>query len=99
MSARERVSALLNQLATHPYEINAGEFVRFRVCANDDVVAGIVRAAAAEGEEGCDVVRHGLVEEDTETLRLFAMRRALHGRRQASLGLVYEAIDGFSLLA
>jgi len=26
------------------------------------------------------------------------MRRTLHGRRQSSLGLIYEAIDGFALL-
>jgi hypothetical protein len=98
MSASARVSASRNQLAARPYAISAGEFVRFGVDTNDDVVAGVVRAVVAEGGEGCDIFRHGLGEEETETLRLFAMRRTLHGRRQSSLGLIYEAIDGFALL-
>jgi hypothetical protein len=98
VSAIERVHATRNQLAARPYEISAGEFVRFSVDTNDDVVAGVVRAVIAEGSNGCDIFRHGLGEEETATLCLFAMRRTLHGRRQSSLGLIYEAIDGFALL-
>jgi hypothetical protein len=98
VSATERVSASRDHLAAHPYETNAGEFVRFRVTANDDVIAGTVRAVAAEGEEGCHEFRRRLGEDETDTLRLFAMRRTLQGRRQSSLSLTYEAIDGFALL-
>jgi len=49
MSASARVSASRNQLAARPYAISAGEFVRFGVDTNDDVVAGVVRAVVAEG--------------------------------------------------
>jgi hypothetical protein len=87
-----------SQLAVHPYEINAAEFVRFRVDANDDLVAGIVRAATAGGVELCTEFRHGLGATEVDTLRLFAMRRTLQGRRQASLSLLSEAMDGFALL-
>jgi hypothetical protein len=92
------VSALRDQLALHPYEVSAGDFVRFRVDANDDVVAGIVRTASFGGAQDSDEFRRGLGEEEANTLRLFAMRRTVQGRRQASLGLVSEAMDGFALL-
>lgn len=98
MSASARVHATRNQLAARPYDIGAGEFVRFGVDTNDDVVAGVVRAVVAEGSDGCDILRHGLGEEETATLCLFSMRRTLHGQRQSSLGLIYEALDGFALL-
>jgi hypothetical protein len=98
VSASARVHATRNQLAARPYDISAGEFVRFSVDTNDDVVAGVVRSVIAEGSEGCDIFRHGLGEEETATLCLFSMRRTLHGRRQSSPGLIYEALDGFALL-
>ena len=98
MSTSARVGEWRDQLAAHPYEVNAGDFVRFHVDANDDVVSGIVRAVSTGGAEGCREFRHGLGEATAETLRLFAMRRTLQGRRQASLGLVSEAMDGFALL-
>ncbi len=98
MSARERVGALRDRLAAHPYDMLAGEFVRFRADPNDDLVAGVVRSVIAEGEEGCDAFRHGLTEEDADTLRLFAMRRILLGRRQSSLGPLYEGLDACTLL-
>jgi len=98
VSSIDRVSSLREQLASHPYDIGAGEFVRFRVDANDEVVAGIVHAVCAEGSDGCDEFRHGLNVSESDTLRLFAMRRTLQGRRQSSLGLIYDALDGFALL-
>ncbi|HEY1762866.1 MAG TPA: hypothetical protein VGG17_09760 [Acidimicrobiales bacterium] len=98
MSAGDRVGSLRDQLAAHPYDLLAGEFIRFRADANDDVVAGVVRSVVAEGSRGCDEFRRGLSEADTETLRLFAMRRTLLGRRQSSLGPLYEALDAFALL-
>lgn len=99
MSASERVGALRDRLAASPYEMLAGEFVRYRTEANDDLVAGVVRSVVAEGAEGCDAFRGGLGEEETDTLRLFGMRRTLLGRRQASLGPLYEGLDAFTLLA
>ena len=98
MSSADRITSFRDQLAAHPYEIGAGEFIRFRVDANDDVVAGIVRAVIAEGDDGCDQFRRGLGDEESDTLRLFAMRRTLQARRQSSLGLTYDAFDGFALL-
>jgi hypothetical protein len=98
VSAGDRVGSLRDQLAAHPYDLLAGEFIRFRADANDDVVAGVVRSVVAEGARGCDEFRRGLSEADTETLRLFAMRRTLLGRRQSSLGPLYEALDAFALL-
>lgn len=98
MSASDRLATLREQLAAHPYDLLAGEFIRFRTDKNDDVVAGIVRSVVAEGTQGCDVFRRGLVEDEADTLRLFGMRRTLLGRRQSSLGSLYEALDGFALL-
>ena len=98
MSVDARVGEWRSQLAAHPYEINAAEFVRFRVDANDDLVAGLVRAITAAGAELCAEFRHGLGATEAETLRLFSMRRTLQGRRQASLGLLSEAMDSFALL-
>ena len=98
MSAVDRVGGLRDQLAAHPYDLLAGEFIRFRPDTNDDVVAGVVRSVVAEGALGCEAFRRGLVDDDTETLRLFAMRRTLLGRRQSSLGPIYEALDAFALL-
>ena len=98
MSAKDRVDALREQLTAHPYEMLAGEFVRYRADATDDRVAGVVRSVAAEGEEGCEAFRNGLGEEETDMLRLFGMRRTLLGRRQSSLGPLYEGLDAFLLL-
>jgi hypothetical protein len=89
---------LRDQLAAHPYDLLAGEFIRFRADVNDDVVAGVVRSVVAEGALGCDVFRRGLSDEESNTLRLFAMRRTLLGRRQSSLGPLYEALDAFAML-
>lgn len=98
MSTSERVRTLREQLSAHPYEISAGEFVRFGGDGNDDVISGILRAVIAEGQAGCDVFRHGLGVNESDALRLFAMRRTLQGLRQSSLGSLYEAIDGCALM-
>jgi hypothetical protein len=98
VSADDRVGEWRRQLAAHPYQINAADFVRFRVDATDDLVAGIVRTVSAAGVELCADFRHGLGASEAETLRLFAMRRTLQGRRQASVDLLGEAMDGFALL-
>ena len=98
MSSIDRIASLRDQLAGHPYEIGAGEFVRFRVDANDETIAGIEHAVSAEGSDGCDQFRHAIGVSESDTLRLFAMRRTLQGRRQSSLGLIYDALDGYALL-
>jgi hypothetical protein len=98
MSAIDRLTALRDQLTGSVYEVNAGEFIRYRPEANDDAVGGIVRSVVAEGEDGCEAFRHGLDIDDVDTLRLFAMRRTLLGRRLSSLGPIYEALDAFALL-
>lgn len=97
MRANPRINDALRQLANHPYAINAGEFVRFRIEANDDTVAGIMRSVTAEDDVDREQFRRGL-DGDASTMRLFAMRRTLQARRQSSISLVYEALDGFALL-
>jgi hypothetical protein len=99
VSTVDRVDSLRVQLRAHPYDISAGEFVRVRTDANDDVVAGIIRAVVAEGDQGADLFRHGLSEVENDALRMFVMRRTLQGHRQSSLGLLYEAIDGCALMS
>jgi hypothetical protein len=98
VSASDRVGALRDQLAARPYDLLAGELIRFRPNDIDDVVAGVVRSVVAEGAPGCAVFRRSLSDDDAETLRLFAMRRTLLGRRQSSLAPIYEALDAFALL-
>jgi hypothetical protein len=95
--ANPRISSSLQQLTEHPYDINAGDFVRFRVEANDDIVGGLVRSVASESDADREHFRRGL-SDDASTMRLFAMRRTLLARRQSSMSLVYEALDGFALL-
>lgn len=98
MSSVDRVASLRAQLSSHPFDVGASEFVRFAADANDETISGIVHAVGAEGSDGCEEFRHGLSVGDVDTLRLFAMRRTLQGRRQSSLGLIYDALDGFALL-
>lgn len=98
MSVDARGGEWRSQLAAHPYGMNAADFVRFRVDDNDDLVAGIVRSVTAGGVTSSAEFRYGLGSTEADTLRLFAMRRTLQGRRQASLGLLGEALDGFALL-
>jgi len=85
-------------LAAHPYGFNAGDFVRFSVDANDDAVGSIVRSVATSGWDSSYGFRRSLGEAEAETLRLYAFRRIVQGRRQASLSALYEAIDAFALL-
>ncbi|MHB8379581.1 MAG: hypothetical protein ACYDB2_06660 [Acidimicrobiales bacterium] len=68
------------------------------MAANDDLVAATVRAVTSGGAELCEEFRHGLGSSAADTLRLFSMRRTMQARRQASLGLLNEAMDGFALL-
>ncbi len=82
----------------NPYGSNAGDFVRFRADPNDDVVGSIVRSVATSGWDSCHEFRRSLDEEVAETLRLYALRRIVQGRRQASLSALYEAMDTFALL-
>jgi hypothetical protein len=98
VSIPERVGATRSQLDAHPYELGADEFVRVRADDNDNVVAGVVRAVTSEGEAGCNEFRHGLETEEIDTLRLFALRRTLLGRRQSSSSAMYEAMDCYALL-
>jgi hypothetical protein len=92
------VGAIRDQLSAHPYEVDAGDFVRFRSDANDDVIAGIVRSVTIEGEAGCGEFRRDLDVPEIDTLRLFGLRRTLLGHRQLSPSALYEAMDCFALL-
>src|ERR1035437_4767521 len=95
--ANPRISSSLQQVTEHPYDINASDFVRFRVEANDDIVGGVVRSVTSESNADREQFRQGL-SDDASTMQLFAMRRTLQARRQSSMSLVYEALDGFALL-
>jgi hypothetical protein len=98
VSVNGRVAALRSQLAQSTYEFTAGDLVRYYPLATDDALAGIVRSVVAEGDGGGEVFRHDLGDEEIDTIRLFAMRRTLLGRRLSSLGPLYEAMDAFALL-
>ena len=98
VSVSDRVSLLRQRLASLSYDLIAGDFVRFRANANDDQVSGIVKSLSAEGDDGYEEFRQGLSVDGVDTLRLWAMRRTLQGHRQSSLGLTYEALDGYALL-
>lgn len=98
MSVNDRMTGLLGQLDQSPYQSNAAELIRFRADDNDDLVAGVVRSVVADGEDGGDLFRRGINDEAIDTLRLFAMRRVLLGRRLSSLGPIYEALDACALI-
>jgi hypothetical protein len=98
MSVDDRMGAAREQLRARPYGAKAGEFVRFALDSNDDAVAGIVRTVTSEGSAGCDEFRRGLDADIADTLRLFAMRRTLQGRRSSSTGALFDAMDGWALL-
>lgn len=98
VSTNDRVRDLARQLDDHPYELMAGELIRFRASAKDDVFSGIVRAVIVEGEDGRHQFRQTLTEPGADSLRLFAMRSTLLARRSSSLARAYEALDGFALL-
>jgi hypothetical protein len=98
MSVSDRMTALLGQLEQNPYQSRAAELIRFRPEDNDDVVAGVVRSVVADGEDGGGLFRHALNDEAIDSLRLFAMRRVVLGRRLSSLGPIYEALDACALI-
>jgi len=92
-------SESLVQLNKLSYEANAGDFVRYRSSSDDDAIGAIVRTVTSAGAERCEEFRHGLREDGATTLRLFAMRRTLQARRNASLSLIGEAMEGYALLS
>jgi hypothetical protein len=98
MSFQTSAQNLVEELSAHPYDVSAGELVRFRVDTNDDSVGALVRSASILDPRERVEFRRSLSEEESETLRLFAMRRTLQARRGASLGLIVEAVSAFALL-
>jgi hypothetical protein len=98
MSFQTSPRNLLEELSAHPYDVSAGELVRFRVDVNDDSVGALVRTASILDPKERMEFRRSLSEDQADTLRLFAMRRTLQARRSASLGLIVEATSAFALL-
>ena len=98
MSFQTSARHLVEELSAHPYDVRAGELVRFRVDTNDDSVGALVRSASILDPRERVEFRRALSEEESDTLRLFAMRRTLQARRSASLGLIGEAVSAFALL-
>jgi hypothetical protein len=90
--------SLALQLSEHPYDIAGEELIRFRVDANDDTVGAIVRSASNLLPQERGEFRRSLSDGDSDTLRLFGMRRTLQARRSASLGLTVEALNAFAVL-
>lgn len=99
MNSNRRIDASRKLLGEQSYDFTAADFVRLPAEPVDDVVAGIVRAVTAEGSSGCTEFRQRQSEEEEATLLLFAMRRTTQGLRASSLGPLYEALDGFALVA
>ena len=98
MNASERPESWRATLSARSYAITSGDFVRPRPDELDDVVARVVRAAVMGEPSDREALRRRLSEGDVDTLRLFAMRRTLQGRRQASLTSLEEALDAYTLL-
>ena len=98
MSSPTSRGAPIGTLADVAYEARAGDFVRFRDDPLDDIVATIVRSVAVTDDARRDDFRSSLDESTTDTLRLFATRQTLRGRRRSSLNLVNDALLGFALL-
>jgi hypothetical protein len=98
MSFQTGARNLAEELSTHPYDVGAGELVRFRGDSNDDSVGALVRTASILDPHERAEFRRALLEEETDTLRLFAMRRTLQARRSASLSLIVEATSAYALL-
>jgi len=98
MSFQANAHSLAEELSAHPYDVSAGELVRFRIDVNDDSVGALVRTASTLDPRERVEFRRALSEEEIDTLRLFAMRRTLQARRSASLSLIVEATSSFALL-
>ena len=98
MSVESRTTAWSERVGRAEYPLLAGEFIRYRDVAADDVIGAVVREVASEGLEATTALRGALDAPSVETLRLFAMRRTLQGHRRASLGALTEAMSGFALL-
>ena len=90
--------ASITTLADVAYDPRAADFIRFRDEGADDVVASLARSVAVTTDEERDRFRASLDEGTTDTLRLYAMRQTLQGRRRSSLNLVNDALLGFALL-
>jgi hypothetical protein len=89
---------LAKQLTALPYDVSAGELVRYKPNVNDDAVGAIVRAVSNLVPDERRQFRRALADGESDTVRLFAMRRTLQARRSASLGLVTESLNAFALL-
>ncbi|MFY9783788.1 MAG: hypothetical protein WAK12_09680 [Acidimicrobiales bacterium] len=98
MSFAANANALIEQLTSHPYDARAEELIRYRTDANDDALAAILRSASMLSPDDRGSFRRGLSEQESNTVRLFGMRRTLQARRGASLGLSIEALNAFALL-
>ncbi|HEY5104979.1 MAG TPA: hypothetical protein VII65_08055 [Acidimicrobiales bacterium] len=92
------MSESTEQLGALLYATKSGDFVRFRSDPADETIGAIVRSVTSQGAEGCEDFRRELSEAGSNTLRLFAMRRTLQARRNASLSLISEAMDCYALL-
>ncbi len=98
MNASDRPEAWRATLSARAYGLTSGDFVRPRPDELDDVVVGVVRATVAATSGEREALRRRLTEGEIDTVRLFAMRRTLQGRRQASLSSLEEALDAYTLL-
>jgi hypothetical protein len=106
MSNRRRVLSVLTTsdessrgpLANARYDDQAEDFVRFREKANDAAVRAVVAQNANDAESSRDEFRSSLGADGRDILRLFAERRILAARRQASISLVDESLDAFALV-
>jgi len=80
------------------YDDRAGEFIRYADDPTDVAVAALVRDERASSSETRERFRVSLDDDQVATLRLFAMRRVLQGRRSSSREPLGEALDAFALL-
>jgi hypothetical protein len=90
--------SLARRLSALAYEVKAGELVRYQPNVNDDAVGALVRSASLLSVAERRDFRRALGDDESDTLRVFAMRRTLQARRSASLAAIIEALHAFALL-
>lgn len=97
MSIDPPKNASVQRLAAISYVDVDEDFVRFRDVALDEDVKSIVANVAAADDSQRSEFRSELDGATTDTLRLYAKRRALQARRRSSMNLVDDAMDAFAL--
>jgi len=88
----------LSPFAGLTYDARDDDLVRYRDNPVDETLSRTVRSIVDSLDEHRDEVRRSLDEDDLDLLSVFARRRALCARRDASLRAVSDALDAYALM-